>query len=77
MILSETAAAATFGLVNSFGQLGGLVGNYAIGFLNVRTRSLAASFGLIAIVYLVAGGLILSLKIHDPLHAAQSSNEFE
>jgi ACS family tartrate transporter-like MFS transporter len=77
MILSETAAAATFGLINSFGQLGGLVGNYAIGFLNVRTRSLAASFGLIAIVYVVAGGLILSLKIHDPLRAPQRLEEFE
>ena len=62
MMLSESAAAATFGLINSIGQLGGFVGNYAIGVLNVRTHSLTASFGFIALVYLVAGSLILSLR---------------
>ena len=69
MMLSESAAAATFGLINSIGQLGGFAGNYTIGFLNVRTHSLAASFGFIALVYMVAGGLILSLRIRDPLKA--------
>jgi MFS transporter, ACS family, tartrate transporter len=67
MMLSESAAAATFGLINSIGQLGGFVGNYAIGVLNVRTQSLTASFGFIALVYLVAGSLILSLR-HNSHH---------
>jgi MFS transporter, ACS family, tartrate transporter len=62
-MLGETAAAATFGLMNSIGQLGGLAGNYTIGFLNDRTQSLVASFGLIALCYVVAGSLILSLRI--------------
>src|SRR6266566_6961509 len=52
MMLSESAAAATFGLINSIGQLGGLAGPYVIGCLNVRTHSLAASFGFIALVYM-------------------------
>jgi nitrate/nitrite transporter NarK len=65
-MLSESAAAATFGLINSIGQLGGFAGNYAIGFLNDQTHSLAASFALIALVYVAAGGLILSLKIRNP-----------
>ena len=69
MMLGETAAAATFALMNSIGQLGGLAGPYVIGFLNVRTQSLAASFGFIALVYMAAGGLILSLRIRDPLKA--------
>jgi ACS family tartrate transporter-like MFS transporter len=69
--LSESTAAATFGLINSIGQLGGLVGNYTIGLLNVRTHSLSASFGFVALAYFVAGGLILSLKIHNPLRAAR------
>jgi hypothetical protein len=38
------AAAVSFGLINSIGQLGGFTGNYAIGFLNDRTHSLTASF---------------------------------
>jgi len=62
MMLGEAAAAATFGLINSIGQLGGLVGNYAIGVLNDRTHSLTASFGLIAFVYIGAGTLILYLR---------------
>jgi ACS family tartrate transporter-like MFS transporter len=73
MILSESAAAATFGLINSIGQLGGFAGPYAIGFLNDHTHSLTASFGFIALIYVAAGGLILSLKIRDPLYAAQGS----
>src|SRR5580658_2498217 len=66
MMLSESVAAATFGLMCSIGQLGGFAANYTIGFLNDRTHSLAASFGFIALVYVVAGGLILSLRIRDP-----------
>jgi len=74
MILSESAAAATFGLINMIGQLGGFVGNYTIGFLNVRTHSLAASFAFIALVYVAAGGLVLSLRIRDPIGAFERSN---
>jgi MFS transporter, ACS family, tartrate transporter len=74
MMLSEGAAAATFGLINSIGQLGGFAGNYSIGFLNDRTHSLAASFAFIALVYLAAGGLILSLKFRDPAGVLQRSN---
>lgn len=74
MILSEAAAAATFGLINSMGQLGGFAGNYAIGFLNDRTHSLAASFALIALVYAAAGGLILSLRIRNSIGVLQRSN---
>jgi ACS family tartrate transporter-like MFS transporter len=68
MILSESAAAATFGLINSIGQLGGLAGPYVIGVLNDRTHSLTASFGFIALVYVAAASLIFSLRIRDPLH---------
>jgi MFS transporter, ACS family, tartrate transporter len=72
-MLSESAAAATFGLINSVGQLGGLVGNYTIGVLSVRTQSFSASFGFIALVYVLAGALILSLKTNNRLSAVQRS----
>jgi ACS family tartrate transporter-like MFS transporter len=71
MMLSEAAAAATFGLINSIGQLGGFAGNYVIGFLNDQTHSLAASFAFIALVYVAAGGLILSLRVRDPIGVSQ------
>jgi len=70
MILSESAAAAALGLINSIANLGGLAGPYTIGFLNDRTHSLTASFGFIAIVYVAAASLLLSLKIRDPLQAS-------
>jgi MFS transporter, ACS family, tartrate transporter len=66
MMLSESAAAATFGLINSVGQLGGIAGNYGIGLLNVRTHSLTASFAFIALVYFASATLILSLRTRDP-----------
>jgi MFS transporter, ACS family, tartrate transporter len=77
VMLSSATAAATFGLINSVGQLGGLAGNYTIGFLNDRTHSLAASFAFIAFVYAASGSLILTLRIRNPLNASQSSNQTE
>jgi MFS transporter, ACS family, tartrate transporter len=74
MMLSGAAAAATFGLINSIGQLGGLAGNYMIGYLNDRTHSLTASFAFIALVYVVSGSLILSLRIRDPIGVLRKSN---
>jgi ACS family tartrate transporter-like MFS transporter len=73
MILSESAAAATFGLINSIAQLGGLAGPYAIGLLNDRTHSLTASFGFIALVFVASASLILSLKIRDPVQDSEGS----
>jgi len=70
IMLGGAAAAATFGLINSIGQLGGLFGDYTIGFLNDRTHSIIASCGFIAFVYAVAGSLILSLTTrcsHDAI----------
>jgi MFS transporter, ACS family, tartrate transporter len=73
LMLSEATAAATFGLINSIGQLGGLAGNYAIGFLNDRTHSLASSFAFIALVYVAAGSLVLCLRSGDSLSALGKS----
>jgi MFS transporter, ACS family, tartrate transporter len=73
MMLSESAAAATFGLINSVGQLGGLCGPYLIGLLNDRTHALTASFALIALTYFAAGGLIVGLRIRNPLELSRSS----
>jgi ACS family tartrate transporter-like MFS transporter len=73
IMLGEAAAAATFGLINSIGQLGGLVGNSTIGFLNDRTHSLTATFAFIALVYLAAGSLILSVRNRSLSHVAQGN----
>ena len=77
MILSESAAAAGLGLINSIAQIGGFAGPYVIGLLNDRTHSLTASFGFIALVYVAAAGMILGLKIRDPLQVSQGRNQTE
>src|SRR5262249_14363068 len=55
IVLSETAAAASFGMINSVGHIGGFIGPYVVGRLNDRTGSLSAAFLLIAVCYLFAG----------------------
>src|SRR5262249_46168502 len=72
-ILSESAAAATFGLINSIGQVGGFTGPYVIGLLNDRTHSLTASFAFIALVYFAAATLTLALKLSDPVKPAEGA----
>jgi MFS transporter, ACS family, tartrate transporter len=72
LVLSETAAAACFGLINSIGHTGGLVGPYLVGSLNDRTHSLVASFLLIAACYLLAGSIIPAVRIRNPVPATAS-----
>jgi hypothetical protein len=64
-------------LPNSIGQLGGFAGNYTIGLLKVRTHSLVASFAFIAFVYVGARGLMVSLRIRNPLSAAPRSKQLK
>ena len=63
MILGESAAAATFGLITSVSQVGGFAGPYLISYLNERTHLLTASFGFIALAYVTAGSLVLLLRV--------------
>jgi predicted MFS family arabinose efflux permease len=63
MVLSETAAAASFGMINSVGQIGGFIGPYAVGRLNDRTGTLSAAFLLIAVCYLMAGTVLALIRV--------------
>jgi ACS family tartrate transporter-like MFS transporter len=65
-ILCESAAAASFGLINSIGQIGGFVGPYAVGYLTDRTGKHAAAFVLIGACLLLSGSVISLLKIANP-----------
>jgi ACS family tartrate transporter-like MFS transporter len=77
MMLSGPAAAAAFGLINSTGQLGGLAGPFLIGFFNQRTHSLTTSFACVALAYVAASALVLTLKIRNPLDASPLANQPE
>ncbi|HXH65624.1 MAG TPA: MFS transporter [Candidatus Limnocylindrales bacterium] len=73
MILSESAAAATFGLINSVGHAGGFFGPYIIGDLSTRTGSFLPGFAFIAVCYLLAAFFVTRLKIQDSARGAAGS----
>ena len=60
--LSEAAAAASIGLINSFGNLGGFVGPYVVGFLTDRTGTYAAGIVYLGAMALVGSAMILSVR---------------
>lgn len=67
MILCDSAAAACFGLINSIGQIGGVVGPYTIGYLNDKTGSLTAAFAFIGGCYVLAAAVVSLLSIRNPV----------
>jgi sugar phosphate permease len=69
LFLSESAAAASFGLINMVGQIGGFVGSWMVGILNQSTGRLNASFLFIGGCFLIAGLLHAGLRIRFPASA--------
>jgi MFS transporter, ACS family, tartrate transporter len=63
MFLGRTAAAASIGLINSFGNLGGFLGPYAIGFLTDKTGGFGASLVFLSACSLASGLLILRMRL--------------
>jgi len=61
-------AAATFGLINSAGHLGGLFA-YVIGDLSDRTHSFLPGFAFIGSCFWLAAFLVMRLKIRNPAEA--------
>jgi len=59
--LTGTAAAASIGLINSIGNLGGFVGPYVVA-IEQATNSFLGGVLYLATSALVAAGLILSLR---------------
>jgi ACS family tartrate transporter-like MFS transporter len=62
-ILSESAAAASVGLINSIGSLGGFVGPFVMGYLVMRTGSFVSGLAWLLANLLLAGILILCIRI--------------
>jgi ACS family tartrate transporter-like MFS transporter len=60
--LSGTTAAASIGLINSFGNLGGFVGPYAVGYISTKTGSYLGGVLYLSASALIASFLILSLR---------------
>ena len=60
--LTGTAAAASIGLINSIGNLGGFAGPYVVGYLSKRTNSYVGGVLYLSLSALVAAGFVLSLR---------------
>ena len=60
--LSGTANAVSVGLINSFGNLGGFVGPYLMGWLQSRTQSFAVGMGVLLAFQVIAAILVLGLR---------------
>jgi sugar phosphate permease len=60
--LTGTAAAASIGLINSIGNLGGFAGPYVVGYLSKRTNSFIAGVLYLSLSAFLAAGFVLSLR---------------
>lgn len=67
LFLTETAAAASIGLINSVGQIGGFVGPYVLGSIQTRTGSFSYGIYFLCASMVVSATIILSLGVgHRP-----------
>jgi sugar phosphate permease len=65
-VLTESAAAACFGLINSVGHMGGFVGPYVVGYLNEKSGNLLSSFAFIGVSYVAAAAIISTARMQAP-----------
>jgi nitrate/nitrite transporter NarK len=79
--LTGTAAAATIGLINSTGNLGGFAGPYVVGYISKATGSLFGGVLYLSLSATVAAFLILSVRVRkqrpvsDKLRFVAAGNE--
>jgi ACS family tartrate transporter-like MFS transporter len=60
--LTESAAAAAIGLINSFGNLGGFVGPYILGYVRTATNSFDIGLALLAVSMVIGAACVLSVR---------------
>ena len=63
LFLGRAAAAASIGLINSFGNLGGFVGPYLIGFLTGKTGGFGPSLLVLAVSAYLSGLLVFRIRL--------------
>jgi MFS transporter, ACS family, tartrate transporter len=74
-ILSDSAAAASVGLVNGAGSVAGFAGPLAFGYLNSRTGSYAYGFALMMVCVFGGGLLVLRVPATHRVGVAEASGE--
>ena len=73
MFLSESAAAASIGLINAVGNLGGFVGPMVMGYLAHRTHSFSAGLLYLVASLFVSGVLMLVVGRQASVEQVSSS----
>ena len=73
--LTGTAAAASVGLINSTGNLGGFVGPYVVGYLNEKTKSFLSGILFLSCSAFVAACFVLSVRATKQKPTASELNE--
>jgi MFS transporter, ACS family, tartrate transporter len=68
--LSESAAAASIGLINSVGNLGGFAGPMVVGYLANRTHSFSAGLLYLVASLFASGAFMLAVGRHDAMAQA-------
>jgi ACS family tartrate transporter-like MFS transporter len=63
LFLAESAAAASIGLINSFGNLGGWIGPTVVGVVRDNTGSFNAGLWFLAASMIISVAIIVSLGI--------------
>jgi ACS family tartrate transporter-like MFS transporter len=72
LTLGESAAAASIGLINSIGNLGGFIGPTVVGSLLSGGRSYSTAMTFLAGGYFLAGILILGVRVDRTSAASES-----
>ena len=62
--LTESAAAASIGLINSVGNLGGFVGPFILGYVRTATNSFNIGLALLAVSMVLGAACVLSVRSH-------------
>jgi len=60
-LLTDSAAAASIGMINSVGNLGGFVGPFGIGYLQTLTHSFVPGLVLLLVGMVLSGAVVLAL----------------
>ncbi len=68
--LGQTAAAASVGLINSVGNLGGFIGPTVIGYLLSAGYPMHTALAFIAAAFFLAGCLVLTVRVDDKIKPA-------
>jgi ACS family tartrate transporter-like MFS transporter len=72
-LLSESAAAAAIGTINSVAMLGGFAGPSLMGYLVMRTHSFKPAFACLLVAMVIAGCLTLTVRVDTPDRVAANS----